>query len=281
MDKLKEWWCMNKIATVLAVACLCVPNANASLGSIDEILSGKHRSDKNVARDKYRHPKETIEFFGTKPTDHVIEMWPGTGWYSEILAPLVKDEGQFTAVTFATDNMNSDSKRDASWSKTAMKYKQKMSNSELYGDVQFNEFEPPHKLEVAKPNSADVAYVVRTMHIWDEEGILLKGLKSIWNALKPGGVLAVVQHRGTPTEGIGSIAVEGYLDERYVIDVAEKAGFKLVEKSEVNANVLDEKNYPKGVYTLPPTLAMGKKDRKKYLKIGESDRMTLKFIKPN
>ena len=270
---------MNKLALML-IASLATTAVEANPNKLDDILESEHRSDKNVARDQFRHPKETIEFFGTKPTDHVLEMWPGTGWYSEILAPYVKDQGKYTAVTFAIDNMNSGIKRDAAWSKTALKYIDKMSDSSLYGDVSFKEFEPPQKYQCAEPGTIDVAYVVRTMHIWDEEGILLQGFESIWDALKPGGVLAVVQHRGQSTSSIGSTAVEGYMDERYVIDVAKKAGFVLAAKSEINANTKDLKNYPRGVYTLPPTLAMGKKDRKKYQTIGESDRMTLKFVKP-
>lgn len=270
---------MTKLALVLTSFLGLAVSADVSSQTLDEIIAGNHRSDKSIARDAYRHPKQTINFFGTKPTDHVLEMWPGTGWYSEILAPYVKDQGKFTAVTFAIDNLHSDDKRDASWSKTALKYKQKMSDKDTYGKVDFQEFSPPQKFQCAEPLSVDVAYVVRTMHIWDEQGILLQGLESIHEALKPGGILAVVQHRGTESTSIGSTAVDGYLDERYVIKVAKKAGFKLVAKSEINANSKDTKDHPKGVYALPPTLAMGKKDKHRYQAIGESDRMTLKFVK--
>jgi predicted methyltransferase len=271
---------MNKL--VLALSSMLAMTMNFDLAAaedLESVLQSKHRSDKSIARDQYRHPKQTIEFFGTKPTDHVLEMWPGTGWYSEILAPYVKEKGKFTAVTFALDNLYSDDKRDAYWSKTAIKYKEKMSDKALYGDITFNEFAPPQKFQCAEPNTIDVAYVVRTMHIWDEQGILLQGLESIHQALKPGGVLAVVQHRGTESTSIGSTAGEGYLDERYVVKVAKKAGFELVASSEINANALDTKDHPRGVYALPPTLAMGKKDKGKYQAIGESDRMTLKFVK--
>lgn len=271
---------MNKLVLLLTSIWALTTSSVAVAEDLDKILAGEHRSEKNVARDQYRNPIETIEFFGTKPTDHVLEMWPGTGWYSEILAPYVKDQGKYTAATFALDNMSSEDKRDKSWSKTAHKYKNKMSDRDIYGDVSFTEFSPPRKFQCAEPSSIDVAYVVRTMHIWDEQGILLQGLESIYDALKPGGVLAVVQHRGNASSSLGSIAVEGYLDERYVIDVAEKAGFQLEASSEINANAKDTKDHPKGVYTLLPTLAMGKKDKDRYMEIGESDRMTLKFIKP-
>jgi len=271
---------MNKLVLVLASAFALGMNFSSLAQDLDEILASEHRSEKSSARDQYRNPKQTIEFFGTKPTDHVLEMWPGTGWYSEILAPYVKEQGKYTAATFSTDNITSDNKRDAFWSRTALKYKKKMSDKALYGDVVFTEFAPPQKYRCAEASSVDVAYVVRTMHIWDEEGILQQGIESIYDALKPGGVLAVVQHRGQASTSIGSVAVEGYLDERYVVEVAEKAGFQLVDTSEINANASDTKDYPKGVYALPPTLAMGKKDKARYLAIGESDRMTLKFVKP-
>lgn len=270
---------MKYLISSLFVIFSLVISLNVNSSSLDEIIAGKHRSEENTSRDEYRHPKETIEFFGTKPTDHVLEMWPGTGWYSEILAPYVKDHGQFTAVTFGMDNLYSDDKRAASWSRTAVSYIEKMSDKELYGDVIFQEFEPPQKNQVADPNTVDVAYAVRTIHIWDEKGILSQGFKSLFNALKPGGILAVVQHRGNALTSIGSSAVEGYLDERYVIEVAESVGFKFVDRSEINANLKDTKDYPKGVYALLPTLAMGQHDKDKYISIGESDRMTLKFIK--
>jgi predicted methyltransferase len=264
------------IALLLAISAggVCAPSS-----SLEDIINGEHRSADNKSRDNFRHPQKTIEFFGTKPSDHVLEMWPGNGWYSEILAPYVKDNGKFTAVTFSVDNLNSDDKRASSWSKTALRYREKMSDKSLYGNVKFTEFEPPAQLKVAKPGSVDVAYIVRVMHIWDEQGILAQGLKSVHKALKPGGVLAVIQHRGDEVAGIGSSAVEGYLGEKYVIEAAKSAGFKLVASSDINANSKDTKNHPKGVYTLPPMLAMGAKDSDKYIEIGESDRMTLKFVK--
>ncbi|NVK25414.1 MAG: class I SAM-dependent methyltransferase [Gammaproteobacteria bacterium] len=267
--------------TILMTLILVMMSTEVSAvrSNLADIINGAHRSEEHKARDEYRHPQKTIEFFGTKPTDHVLEMWPGNGWYSEILAPYVKEKGKYTAVTFSVQNLNSDDKRAASWSKTALKFREKMSDSDLYGKVSFTEFEPPSMLKIAKSNSVDAAYIVRVMHIWDQEGFLAKGLKSVYKALKPGGVLAVVQHRGDAVEGIGSSAVEGYLGEQYVIEAAKKAGFKLVASSEINANPKDTKNHPKGVYTLPPMLAMGAKDKERYVEIGESDRMTLKFIK--
>jgi predicted methyltransferase len=269
-----------KIIFVLLVLAVNITSMSVCANDLEDIIEGEHRSEASRERDEFRNPKQTIEFFGTQPSDHVIEMWPGNGWYSEILAPYVKDKGQLTAVTFSVNNLNSDDKRAASWSKTALKYREKMSDTSLYGKVAFGEFEPPGLVNLAKPNSADVAYVVRALHIWDEQGILAQGLQAIFEALKPGGVLAIVQHKGDEVKGIGSAAGEGYLGEQYVIEASLRAGFDFVASSDINANPNDTKNYPKGVYTLPPMLAMGAKDKEKYIDIGESDRMTLKFIKP-
>jgi predicted methyltransferase len=264
------------VGVLLSINILANP---ATANDLDEVLASSTRSDENKSRDQARHPKETIEFFGTKPTDHIMEVWPGDGWYSEILASYVKEQGLFTAITFGTGNINSKDKKEASWSKNALLYTEKMSNQDVYGEVNFFEFEPPKPFNTQGIKPVDVAYVIRTLHIWDELGAFTQGLKSIYDVLKPGGVLAIVQHRGNAISQNASSAVEGYLDERYVINTAERNGFKLVASSEINLNLKDTKDHPKGVYALPPVLAMGSKDRDRYLTIGESDRMTLKFIK--
>lgn len=267
---------------VFAVA-LFTPMAEATTkaaSKLPSILKAEHRSDENKLRDKYRNPAEVIEFFGVEPDDKVIEFWPGSGWYSEILAPYVKEAGEFFAATFNENNLNSSDKRDVYWSKVAKKYKDKMSDAGLYGDVRFSTFDNSELSGDVPENEIDVALIIRSIHIWDEEGDLASGLNEVFRVLKSGGTLGIVQHRANAISDLSSIAVDGYMDERYVISAAEKAGFKLVASSEINSNLKDTKDYPKGVYTLPPTLAMGSTDRDKYLKIGESDRMTLKFVKP-
>ncbi len=270
---------MIKSTLIVALLGINLLSAFANANELDDILASSHRSDENKSRDKARNPAQTINFFGTKPTDHVLEMWPGDGWYSEILAPYVKNKGQFTAVTFATGNLNSDDKREAFWSKNALAYIDKMSDESIYGKVNFLEFEPPKAVALDVDSPVDVAYVVRTLHVWDEYGAFAQGLQAIHQVLKPGGVLAIVQHRGNAISQNASSAGEGYLDERYVVETVENNGFKLVERSDINLNLRDTKDYPKGVYALPPVLAMGLTDRDRYLYIGESDRMTLKFIK--
>lgn len=253
---------------------------DSSVDVIAPILSGDHRSEENKARDAFRHPLKVIGFYDIKPSDTVLEVWPGNGWYSEILGPYLKDKGQLVAATFGINNENSKDKRLAYWTKIAIEYRDKMSDEELYGEVIFTEFEPPERLDVAEVDSIDKALIIRSLHIWDEVGQMQQGLQSVFKALKPGGILGVVQHRSTQISDFASSAPEGYLAESYVIQAAENAGFKLVESSDINANPKDTKDYPKGVYTLPPTLAMGALDQDKFIAIGESDRMTLKFVKP-
>lgn len=252
----------------------------ASENSVSRYVDSELRSEKNVARDIYRHPAETLTFFGIKENDHVLEMWPGNGWYTEILAPYLSEEGQLSTATYLIDQLNSKDKRDAYRTKTSLKFQQQFSDKYKYGDILFYQYCPETKPKIELKEPADAALLVRLLHVWDEIGKLQQGLTSVFDALRSGGILGIVQHRSDPVSDMASVAVEGYLDQDYVIEAAQKAGFQLVATSEINANLKDTKDYPKGVYALPPTLAMGKKDRAKYLAIGESDRMTLKFIKP-
>lgn len=258
-------------------------NSNVSVleveGHLKKVLNSELRSEENRARDAFRNPEEVIKFFEIKPSDHVLEVWPGNGWYSEILAPYLKAQGKLTAATFSLDNLNSKDKRHAFWSKISREYIESMSDHAVYGLVNFTEYQPPVKTQLAPDNSVDVALIIRSLHVWDEEGFLLSGLKDVYRALKPGGTLAIIQHRADSTSENTSTAVEGYLTESYVIKAAENAGFIFESSSEINANPKDTKDYLRGVYTLPPTLAMGAAERAKYLDIGESDRMTLKFVK--
>ena len=265
------------LATLVG-ALVVSPAVQAS--KLSSIIASEHRSEENRLRDKYRNPEEVIDFFGVEPSDNVLELWPGTGWYSEILAPYLKDTGNFFAATFNLDNLNSGDKRDAYWSKIAKKYVEKMSDAGLYGDVRFATFDKGQIDGNIGEQEIDVALIIRSIHIWDERGELASGLSEVFRVLKPGGTLGIIQHRANSVSELASTAVDGYMDERYVINAPEKAGFKLVASSEINRNLKDTKDHPKGVYTLPPTLAMGQTDREKYQSIGESDRMTLKFVKP-
>jgi predicted methyltransferase len=218
----------------------------------------------NVARDAARHPYETLSFFGIKPTDTVVELAPGGGWYTEILAPYLRDAGQL----YAADSGSA-------------RFKAKMDSSGVYGKVKLTAFDPGKGLfDIAPAGSADVVLTFRNVHNWMGAGKAQDVFNAAFKALKPGGVLGVEEHRLPASRPQEAQAPSGYVQEATVIKFAEAAGFKLAGRSEVNANPKDTADHPEGVWTLPPTYALKDKDRAKYQAIGESDRMTLKFVKP-
>ena len=235
-------------------------------------ISGDHRSDKNKARDVYRHPKETLAFFGFKPTMTVVEMAPGGGWYTEILAPAVKGKGKFYGAHYP------DTGEDNYYSKSRRRLEEKMKSNEVFSEVELTNFTPRVASNIAPQGSADLVLTFRNLHNWGEEGVL-QVFKDAHKALKVGGVLGVVEHRMPAGQKFADNKRSGYFPESLTIKLAEQAGFKLAAKSEVNANPKDTADHPKGVWTLPPSLALKDKDKEKYLAIGESDRMTLKFVK--
>jgi predicted methyltransferase len=218
-------------------------------------------------RDSYRHPLQTLQFFGIKPTMTVVEVWPGEGWYTEILAPYLKGNGKlYEAVP---PGPRSDP------------YRKKLgADPKRYGVVTITEMGPPDHYDIAPPRSADIVLTFRNVHNWMRGGFAGDMFKAMYKALRPGGILGLEEHRADPKLPQDPKASSGYVREDYVISLAEKAGFHLMSKSEINANPKDTKDYKQGVWTLPPTLRMGNVDRDKYLAIGESDRMTLKFVKP-
>jgi predicted methyltransferase len=242
---------------------------------IDQTLVGAHRSAENKARDKYRHPKETLLFFGLQPDLSVVEISPGRGWYTEVLAPVLRDRGQYYAAVSGITEKSPDAlkKNDAD-------YRAMLSGTpDLYGKVKLSVLSPG-ALQVAPPGSADLVLTFRNVHNWAKAGTVDAMFKAFNDALKPGGTLGVVEHRAKPDASFQQQIETGYMSESFVIETAQKAGFRLVNKSEINANPKDTKDYPGGVWTLPPTLRYGDENRDLYLAIGESDRMTLKFVKP-
>lgn len=242
--------------------------------ALDRILAGDHRSAENRARDVYRHPKETLLFFGIRPGMTVAEVWPGEGWYTEIVAPLVRDKGQYYAATFAADPASQ-------YLTNLMKaYQQKLaSRPELYDKVKITTLSADGG-GIAPPGTVDLVITFRNLHNWMGRDWAPQAISTMYEALKPGGVLGIVEHRGKPGVPQDSQAKSGYVDEDYAIKLIEAQGFRLEAKSEVNANPKDTKDYEQGVWTLPPTYRLGDADRDKYAAIGESDRFTLKFIKP-
>ena len=248
-------------------------------GRLDQALAGSWRSDTNKARDKYRHPKETLGFFGLKSGQTVIEITPGGGWYTEILAPLFKGQGKLVAAVVAPDTAINDGTKKY-LTRTNGELRAKLAgDAEHFGDVEVREFATKGG-SLGPDNSADVVVTFRNVHnflMWDADQALFQ---SIFKVLKPGGVLGITDHRAAPGSDIAKIKETGYIPEDYVIQLATQAGFKLDARSEINANAKDTKDYEGGVWTLPPTLSQKDKDKDKYLAIGESDRMTLRFVKP-
>ncbi len=251
---------------------MLVPPTSASdftASQLDSVLAGGWRSEANRTRDVYRHPKETLQFFGIRPDRSVIEITPGGGWYSEILAPLLRDNGRYVA---AIRKPAPDSGENALRRKFA-------GDAEHYGHAQFVEFDPKAPVFGAR-GSADMVLTFRNVHNWVMADTASAMFQAFFAVLKPGGVLGVVDHRAADGDALESVKSSGYLPVAYVVKLATDAGFTLDESSEINANPNDSRHHPKGVWTLPPTLTLGDSDRAKYLAIGESDRMTLRFVKP-
>lgn len=230
-------------------------------------VAGAHRSDKNRARDGFRHPEETLRFFQVQPTQQVIELWPGGGWYTEILAPLLRERGKLSAVVANGPYLQP--------------YKDFLaSRPDLYDRVGLVEVTPPTALSLGPDNSADVVLTFRNLHNWMSNGFAAELHAAIYRVLKPGGVYGLVEHRAKPGTSLDASSKSGYVTEEAAIALATAAGFVLEEQSAINANPKDTKDHPNGVWSLPPSLRGGDTDREKFVAIGESDRMTLRFRKP-
>lgn len=240
--------------------------------TISEALETGYRSPENKERDKYRHPVETLEFFGITPEMTVVEVAPGAGWYMEILAPYLTSKGRYIMAMPIADKpyFKANEENINSWKARFPQVAQKMETVV---------FSPPHKIVFPPNGSADLVLTFRNVHNWMMAKGESEAFAAFYNVLKPGGILGVVEHRALPTQE-DPLAKSGYVREQDVIEMATKVGFRLLATSEINANPKDTKNHPEGVWTLPPTWKLGEKDRDKYLSIGESDRMTLKFMKP-
>lgn len=266
---------MKKFPWLMLLALL---NGNAladDFAGLAEAINGKHRPADNKARDRYRHPQQTLEFFDVKATMTVVEVWPGQGWYTEILAPYLKDHGKLYAAHFSADA------EQAFYRENLNSFINKtQQNPNLYSKMQLTVLQPPKFLEIAPEGWADRVLTFRNVHNWMKNDQAAMVFKAMYKALKPGGLLGVVEHRNTANKPQDPKAESGYVSEDYVISLARNAGFEFLAKSEINANPKDSKDYPEGVWALPPALRSPEKDQQKYLDIGESDRMTLKFVKP-
>jgi len=245
----------------------------ADSAALDRALAGDWRSSANRARDVYRHPKTTLEFFEVHPGQTVIEITPGGGWYSEILAPLLRDDGHYVAAVAAAPK-DREAQRDESALQRLFR-----SDPAQYAHATIREFDPKAPV-FGPPGSADRVLTFRNVHNWMAAGTAPAMFKAFFAVLRPGGVLGVVDHRAAKGATLDTVKDSGYLPVDYVVKLATDAGFELAASSEINANPKDTKDYPKGVWTLPPTFTLGAQDRARYAAIGESDRMTLRFVKP-
>jgi predicted methyltransferase len=247
---------------------------------ITALQGGNWRDPANVARDRYRHPAATLEFFGVRPDMTVLEVWPSGGWYTELLGPYLRANGHYVGILNDPAKATTDKNRD-SWTQTNEKLRAKVAaRPDVYGAPAFVEIDPTAPV-LGAPDSADVVLTFRNVHNWVMGGNEADMFEAFFEVLKPGGVLGVVDHRARDGAPIEEMKTSGYLPEQAVIAMALRAGFRLEARSEINANPLDTADYPDGVWTLPPRLALGDKDRDRYLAIGESDRMTLRFVKPS
>ena len=264
------------IKHLLCIAGTMLLCQTAFANELSDAVDGDHRTKAYTERDKFRHPVATLEFFDVQPDHRVVEVAPGGGWYTEILAPYLRDEGMFYAAHFPVET-------DVAYYIRGRKaFLQKLEDQpEIYDKVIVTEFGAGVDTPIAPPGTADRVLTFRNVHNWLEDGFAKAAFVEFYTALKPGGILGVAEHRATPGTTLDEMQSSGYVTEAKVIQLATQAGFELVDKSEVNANPKDTADHPKGVWTLPPSLRLGEKDREKYLAIGESDRMTLKFRKPS
>ena len=260
---------MIKLLSLLSLSFLFSFSFDISAHDLKAAIQSEDRTPKNILRDEYRNPFETLTFFQIKPEMKVIELSPGGGWYTEILANYLHEPGVLIAAHF-------DQNSKIEYFKNSRKrFEQKVESSPVFDNVEIVDLSS----ELADEGSVDAVLTFRNLHNWLGPQMDLIFSNS-FKALKSGGLFGVVEHRANPGTSISDMKKSGYVTEEHAIMIAEKHGFVLVGKSEINANLKDSKDHPKGVWTLPPNLRLKEVNRSKYLSIGESDRMTLLFKKP-
>ena len=243
--------------------------------SLQQILEGPHRSPQSIARNRSRHPIETLQFFGLTRNMTLIEIGPSGGWYTEILAPYMRDRGRYYGAHFSPNTTNSFQRKNLE------AFEDKLTtNPSIYGRALIRHLQPPTETAIGPEGGADIALTFRNVHNWMSRGLEQEFFSAFFENLKPGGILGVVEHRAPDTAARQEMIDTGYVSEAYVRQIAESTGFEFVASSEINANQKDTKDHPEGVWTLPPNFRAGEVNQDKYAAIGESDRMTLKFRKP-
>ena len=251
--------------------------APAQADPLSAALQGAWRDPANVARDPYRHPRETLQFFGLQPGQTVVEITPGGGWYAEILAPYLRESGRYVAAVVDPMALPAGGGRDyQQTSKSGLEAKFAAAPAQ-FDRAQTVAYDPETPV-FGPAGSADLVLTFRNVHNWRSDGVAEAMFKGFFDVLKPGGTLGVVEHRAKTD--VPADDDSGYVGEAQVVALAQAAGFRLEEKSEVNANPRDTTDHPNGVWTLPPGNRHDPEDDAKYRAIGESDRMTLRFRKP-
>jgi predicted methyltransferase len=271
---------MRKLLVVLLAAATSVTAWSEEMtvaASIEQAMWGEHRSEANMARNRYRHPVGTLDFLGLEPGMTVLEIWPGGGWYTEILAPVLRYRGHFIVATWDP----------AVEGQPNYRYEQPLqmqatfaANPDIYDQVETIYFSPPESASLGDANAVDLVLTFRNAHGWVGAGQAQDIFNEFARVLRPGGVLGLVQHRAADGTDPAETVRNGYVSEAAIIALAEQAGLVLEARSEINANPRDTRDHPEGVWTLPPGFSLGDTDREKYAAIGESDRMTLRFRKP-
>jgi predicted methyltransferase len=259
-------------ALLLATSCLAGPLAAHADPALDQAIGSTFRTKRFVARDTMRHPAAELTFFGLRPKATVVEIWPGGGYWSEILAPYLHGFGTYYVAL--PDSPDPDDQKEAAAFRAKVD-----ADRPAFGRIVLTGLGHGHT-DIAPPGSADFVLTFRNVHNWMYEGDADEMFAAFYRALKPGGILGVEEHRGRADKPQDPKAENGYVRQDYTIALARKAGFVLAGSSEIDANPRDTKEWPKGVWTLPPTFALGDKDRAKYAAIGEADNFVLKFQKP-
>lgn len=268
-------WAANNVGVDGESAQQDLPQSDQKQSALEQAVTTSLRTEANVARDIYRNPTETLRFFDVRSDAVVVEIWPGQGWYTEILAPLLADEGTLYAAHFPKQSSSN------YFQKSRAAFEQQLADRpEVYPNVQLIDFDPAAAQMAAPAGDADRVLTFRNVHNWLKAGSAKQAFQQFYQMLKPGGVLGVVEHRAKPGTSVEDMMNSGYVTEDKVIELAAQAGFVLEDRAEINANRKDPTVHPSGVWTLPPSLRLGDENREKYLAIGESDRMTLKFRKP-
>jgi len=268
---------MRIVISLFVMALATATSMAAAPTTVDPALAASIASSQRtatfVARDSARHPAEELTFFGVKADANVVELWPGGGYWTEILAPYLAAGGHYTAALPPAKDGGEDSTTVAQWRVRIAAQAARFGtiHETTLGSGQF---------DIAPPGSADLVVTFRNLHNWMEGGYASKALAACFRALKPGGVLGVEDHRGRKDQPQDPLAKSGYVRQDYAINLAKQAGFEFVGSSEMDANPKDTADWPKGVWTLPPTLTLGEQDRAKYVAIGEADNFVLKFRKP-